>query len=149
MLSIAHYQPEEKDEIVQLMFALNSEDDEELPLSNEKVHTFFEFIKTDSSNQLFTIKQDSLLIGYCIVITFFSNEFGGECLEIDELYIKPNFRNKGLGKEVMQYLEGYARSKKLVMMFLIATSNNKRAQRFYERFGFKKLPRVEYIKELV
>lgn len=107
-----------------------------------------EYIKTTSATQLFSIKTDDILIGYCSVNIFYSNEFGGDCLEIDELYLKPDFRNKGLGTKALQYFEEYARSNKLLTMFLIATNKNTRAQRFYEKFGFKKLPRVEYIKEL-
>ena len=52
--------------------------------------------------------------------------------ELDDLYVLPSFRNRGIGSEIMKKCIEYGKSS----MYLYVFSRNTRAIAFYERFGF-------------
>lgn len=76
------------------------------------------------------------IAGYSILINFWSNEFGGNVCFIDELYVKKEFRGKGLASGFIKYLAGikFADS---VALRLEVTPDNINARKLYERLGFK------------
>jgi GNAT superfamily N-acetyltransferase len=51
---------------------------------------------------LFERKQDC--VGYCILVTHWSNAYGGTVLRIDELYIEPGHRGEGIAEDFLELL---------------------------------------------
>src|SRR5262245_61323554 len=77
--------------------------------------------------------------GDAFLISFWSNELGGEIIVIDELYVRPSFRNRGHARELLTSLR---RTNRLwpggaVALELEVTPQNKRAAAFYEKIGFQ------------
>ena len=73
-------------------------------------------------------------IGFLYLTTCYSCEVGGECLFIEELFIKEAFRGKGYGKAVMDWLvKEYPQCRRLR---LEVTQVNQTAIRLYEKCGF-------------
>ena len=56
--------------------------------------------------------------------------------EIDILYVLKKFRKKGVGKELINKSQKYAREKKCKKIKLEVNKNNKNALRTYEKEGF-------------
>lgn len=54
-----------------------------------------------------------------------------------QIGIHPDFRKKGWGSFLMQYLERIALEKKLSKIYLDVRQSNAAARRLYEKFGFK------------
>ncbi|HEY9731413.1 MAG TPA: GNAT family N-acetyltransferase [Drouetiella sp.] len=76
------------------------------------------------------------LAGYAIIIYFWSNEYGGNVIEIDELYVAPNHRSKGLGKSFFEWLfTEYENSSGFALQ---VSRTNDRARKLYEAVGFTK-----------
>ena len=75
------------------------------------------------------------LAGFAIIIQHWSNEYGGTILYVDELYVIPECRNRGVGR---QFFEHLARTKPFdaIAIALEVSPANERAQRFYESLGF-------------
>jgi GNAT superfamily N-acetyltransferase len=75
------------------------------------------------------------IIGYAIVIHFWSNEHGGNIACIDEMYISPAWRGKGVGSLC---LEKIARTEKMKFkgMVVETTRANQGAMTFYAKQGF-------------
>ncbi len=73
-------------------------------------------------------------IGFLYLTTCYSCEVGGVCLFIEELFLKEEFRGRGYGKAVMDWLvEEYPDCRRLR---LEVTQVNKTAIRLYEKCGF-------------
>jgi len=79
---------------------------------------------------------DQNVAGYSIIIQHWSNEYGGTILLIDELYVKPAARNRGLGRDFFETLRRDRPWQARTMILEVARSNPQ-AQRFYKRLGFK------------
>jgi len=81
------------------------------------------------------ISFDQQRIGYCLVCFFWSHEFGGNMVEIDEIYLKQHFRRQGMGKELLAaFPELYPEA---VGLSLCTNIGNERAAALYAEAGFK------------
>lgn len=75
------------------------------------------------------------LAGYALVIPFWSNEFGGTLLYVDELYVVPEARGQRIASAFFAYLRT-ERPFDAVALALEVTPKNERARRLYESVGF-------------
>jgi ribosomal protein S18 acetylase RimI-like enzyme len=58
-------------------------------------------------------------------------------LYLNTLVIKKTFQGRGLGKQVMKWLEDVARNRRLRSISLCVQTNNQRAMHFYRKLGFR------------
>ena len=77
-------------------------------------------------------------IAYAFLVSFWSNEYGGEICAIDELYVLPVYRGRGIAT---QLLTSVADDRNLwprrpVALEIESTPANTRARALYERLGF-------------
>lgn len=86
------------------------------------------------------------LLGYAMIAKSFSTEFGKKCIWIEDIYIKPEYRNKGYGKMFFEKLFSMYED---VVFRLEAEEENKKAIRVYEKCGFEVIPYLEFIKKQV
>lgn len=99
------FETSDKKAVVELVKSLYRDDPEGKPVFDEKINrTFNELTKHPDKGTIMIIEADSKTIGYSILINSWSNEYGGNILDIDELYIKSNYRRKEIGSKFIQYL---------------------------------------------
>ena len=60
--------------------------------------------------------------------------------EMKRLYVRPEFRSLGLGRQLVDRVIAEARVIGYAQMFLDTLPTMQGAQRMYERFGFKDVP---------
>lgn len=116
---------------------LYREDSDGKPTSPQKIqNTFDSLIKHPDRGAIMVLEHQKGIIGYAILINFWSNEFGGNIIDIDELYIKEGFRSQGIGTNFIKHL---AENKfgNSVALRLEVTPGNKKARKLYESLGFK------------
>jgi GNAT superfamily N-acetyltransferase len=84
---------------------------------------------------LFQIHND--LIGYMVLGFGFSLEFQGTDCFIDEFYVKPEHRSKGIGAAALNFALTVCREAGIAAIHLEADHFNVRGHEFYLRLGFK------------
>ncbi len=79
------------------------------------------------------------VVGYALLVAFWSNELGGETCEIDELYVTPEHRSKGLASKLLRSVaEGKGPwDRRPVALGLQVTPDNARAKALYLKLGFR------------
>lgn len=60
-------------------------------------------------------------------------------LEVERIYLLPNFQHKGLGNVLLDYAEEIARKENKDYIWLGVYEKNINAQHFYKRHGFKRV----------
>ena len=85
----------------------------------------------------FMIEQRDEAVGYLVVGLGFSIEYGGVDGFLDELYVEPAHRARGLGTAAMEQLGKLARRRNIKALHLEAMPQNDRAARLYERLGYR------------
>lgn len=78
------------------------------------------------------------VVGYALLISFWSNELGGEVCVVDELYVSPGARGAGVGSDLVRGLKDGTLPwfRRAVALELEVTPTNARARALYERLGF-------------
>ena len=82
------------------------------------------------------------VVGYCVLVPFYSNEYGGTVGVVDELFILADYRGRGYGALVLQSMKSWGVSRGYVVLELEVNITNTRARAFYEREGFGGLKRT-------
>ncbi|XCP85670.1 GNAT family N-acetyltransferase [Roseburia hominis] len=89
--------------------------------------------------------ENDAILGYGMVAKSFSTEFGRQCIWIEDLYFKPEYRGKGIGTRFFAYMEEkYPEA----ILRLEVEEENERAVHVYRKNGFDVLPYMEMKKVL-
>lgn len=104
-----------------------------------------EALASDAYVQIYLIEYEGEAAGYALTAKTFSQEAGGYVIWIEELYIREQYRSKGLGREFFQYLEEN-KGEGTARLRLEVEEDNKRAVSLYERLGYRVLDYVQMIK---
>jgi ribosomal protein S18 acetylase RimI-like enzyme len=79
--------------------------------------------------------------GYALLISYWSNELGGEICQVDEIYVAPEARGQGHTSELVERLthgDGPWPRRPTALQLEVSPSN-RRARALYERLGFEPL----------
>lgn len=108
--------------------------------------TFDELMNSDTYASAYIIEWEGNVAGYALMAKTFSQEAGGMVLWIEELYIKPEYRRNGLGKEFFAFLEKVTEGK-YSRLRLEVEDYNKAAVELYHKKGFSELPYMQMIRD--
>ncbi len=87
--------------------------------------------------QVWLIHEGSETIGYIILTLGFSLEYRGRDAFVDELYLRPNYRGRGIGTQTLAFAEEACRELGVQALHLEVDFENPDAQRFYHKVGYK------------
>ena len=90
------------------------------------------------------IEYDGKIAGYGNISFTYSIEGGGNVVFLEELYIKPEYRNKGIGTEYFNFIHTNFPAKRYR---LEVTDCNIKAKQLYEKLGYTYLNYKQMIKE--
>ena len=81
--------------------------------------------------------------GYAMIAKSFSTEFGKPCIWIEDIFLKEEFRGRGITPQFFKLLEkDYPNH----LFRIEAEDENKRAVEVYQKAGFRTLPYLELVK---
>ncbi len=122
---IIDYQPVYKSEVIHMMLALYEDSIQQQQMSFEKIQKTLSIIPNHPQlGKILLFKQNKKLLGYALLINYWSNEYGGNILYIDELYLKPDYRRLGIGSFFFSYIEKHV-DNNTVAFCLETTPQNK------------------------
>ena len=125
-------------EVLAMMRALYIEDAPASKADHQRFHLTIERLLAEpSSGRIIIFSEGAAILGYALLIPFWSNEFGGTLLFVDELFVKPDARNRGIAHSFFEYLAS-ERPFDPVALALEVSPENERARRLYESIGFER-----------
>ena len=131
------FEPSDSEVVTQLIQSLYLEDPGGLTMTPQKIQNTFEsFAKHPDRGSIMVLEYDTEVIGYAILVNFWNNEFGGNITNIDELYIKKEFRSQGIGTNFIKFLSKH-KPHNSVALQLEVSPQNKKAQKLYKSLGFR------------
>ncbi len=119
-----------------------------------------EAVSTNGSEEIFTSDFDecisgspflfgyvfdtgSDIVGYAMTAHSYSTEFGKPCVWIEDLYVKEEYRNRGLGARFFDFAEALHKG---ALLRLELEEFNTGALALYKKRGFSALPYLEMYK---
>ncbi len=85
---------------------------------------------------VYLVQADGRLAGYIALCRGFSIEFNGFDAFIDEFFILPDYRGRGIGSKALGLLRQKARELDINALHLEVARDNERARRLYASRGF-------------
>jgi ribosomal protein S18 acetylase RimI-like enzyme len=128
---------EEDDLVVEMFMELNRDDPGPRPVGPEQMRRTLAVLRREPARgRAVVLELDGHLIGYSLLISFWSNELGGEVCDVDELFIAPEHRSRGHGRSLFAAIERGELWPAPVAIALGVSPSNARARRLYESLGF-------------
>ncbi|RPD44443.1 GNAT family N-acetyltransferase [Paracnuella aquatica] len=119
------------------------------PFNREKAgHIFQTLVANEGLGRLWLIAEDTNAIGYVFLAFSFSFEYGGRNAFIDELYLQPPHRHKGIGKTILAFVEKQAIALGVQTLHLEVERHNDAGLKLYGGRGFKDSGRYLFVKRL-
>jgi GNAT superfamily N-acetyltransferase len=130
--------PEDDDRLVDLCLGLYRDDPGPVPVTPEQMRTTLTTLRREPwRGRAVVAEEGGALVGYALLIAFWSNELGGEVCDVDELFVLPEHRGRGLATALFAAIdEDGLWPTPAVALALGTTPGNAAARRLYERLGF-------------
>lgn len=104
--------------------------------------TFDEMMRSEVYALGYIIEDKGKTAGYALLSKTFSQEAGGITVWIEEIYILPEFREKGLGSAFLEFVKNEIPAARYR---LETEPENERAKVLYKRNGFEKLDYEQFV----
>ena len=104
---------------------------------------FEEMMRSDTYMEGFLLCDGMTPAGYALLQKTYSREAGGMCIWIDEIYLRPAFRGRGLAKQLFAYAEGLNAKR----LRLEVEPENERAVALYTKLGYRFLDYRSMVKD--
>ena len=99
--------------------------------------TLRQFASLPGFGRIWLLHEGRALVGYIIVTIGFSFEFHGHDAFIDELFIQPEYRRRGYGRQAVAFVEERAREMGVTAVHLEVDHGNDPALELYRRSGYE------------
>lgn len=103
--------------------------------SIEKVHNLIETLLEKNKGIQFIAEQDRELLGFATLYFSFSTTKADKITVMNDLFVVENARGTGVAQELFKSCEKFTKENGYAHMSWITATDNKRAQRFYEKMG--------------
>jgi len=128
-----------------MMHQLSHEDPSTEKITGKKISlTFTELSNHPNRGRIVVFEKAKGIVGYAVLIPYWSNEYGGNILHIDELYVKPEHRGRSIATSFLKRI--LLAKREAVALQLEVTPRNTRARDYYRSFGFKKSKNLHLIR---
>lgn len=139
----------EQDRVIYLALAKEFYSSEAVLHPVEEWHfeqTFDEMMRSDDYVDGFLLEEEGEVTGYVLIAKTFSQEAGGMVAWIEEIYVRPEYQGKGIGK---RFFEEYENSlpNTYQRLRLEIEPDNEKAIRLYQKLGYKHLAYQQMVKD--
>lgn len=123
-------------DVLRMMRELYEADAEELRADPATFPSTIDYLLDHpASGRIVLLTDGRVLHGYALLVSYWSNEWGGIVLLLDELFVDTKFRGHGIAKSFLDHL-AHERPFGAVVVALEVSPHNTRARALYESMGF-------------
>lgn len=96
-----------------------------------------QILDDEKCGRVWLIGCEAETVGYVVVCFGFSLEFGGRDALIDELFVREEWRGRGVGRQALELVAAECRARGIAAVHLEVERANTDAQTVYRRSGFE------------
>jgi GNAT superfamily N-acetyltransferase len=86
--------------------------------------------------KLFVLRVDGKVAGMANALFTISTAEGGRALLLEDVIVNRDYRGRGFGRQLVEYVLNWAKLRGIVRITLLADRDNRSALDFYHRLGF-------------
>lgn len=150
-LSIAPVTPADRDVVIDLLFS--QLDEHEIPLAKHgpapSIEAAVDGMLTGAARGAILVARTAgTVAGVAYLAYTWTLEKGGSSVWLEELYVVPALRGRGIGSALLTAAMAHAAAHGCHSMDLEVEASHARAAQLYTRHGFRPLPRSRYTRTL-
>ena len=136
MLNIRKIRSDDKNDYINMARAFYATDAVLIHVDDRHFEsTFNELMRSEDYAICYILELDGKTAGYSLLAKTYSQEAGGFVIWIEEIFVLPEFRGRGIGREFFSFLI-QNRPESVKRLRLEAERENEGAIRLYKSFGF-------------
>lgn len=140
--------PGDREEVLAMMTEFYSTDAVLRTVPRSNFEKTWAFLLSDGGRAVdaYLAEQDGKTVGYALLSLGWSNEAGGLTVWLEEIYVRPEFRGAGTGKQLIaRAFQDYG--ERAVRFRLETEESNSGARRLYRSLGFHDLPYLQMVRD--
>lgn len=124
--------------LIDLMREFYAEGGYELDHANA-TNAFQTILEHEDLGHIFIIQLEDQDVGHAVITYKFAMEYGGMMACLDDLFVRPAFRNRGLSTAALEEIRQFCLEHQICAMTVEVANDNAPAQKVYRRIGFTEL----------
>jgi len=117
-------------------------------LSDEEYGEVFRTVMGRPDRMQFIVAETDQIVGMLSVIHGYSTWKGKPIVTIEDLYVRPVSREKGVATALLNFAFGQAKETGCDRVDLVTETDNYPAQELYKKAGFEQVPRIPFTMRL-
>lgn len=128
---------EDLPQLVELLVALFSEEEDFLPDQSKQEHGLRLILEQPSRGRIFVLRTDHMILGMINLLFTISTAEGGLVVLLEDLIIHPQHRRQGYGGRLLESAVQFAREKQFKRITLLTDRISAHSQSFFQQHGFQ------------
>jgi GNAT superfamily N-acetyltransferase len=141
MLGLTRIEPatiEDLPSLTELLMDLFAQESDFRPDYNAQMRGLRLLLEQPNRGRIFVLRSANRIIGMINLLFTISTAEGGFVILLEDLIIDRNFRNQGLGSELLKYAIDYAKQKDFLRITLLTDRISEPSLSFFEKHGFQR-----------
>jgi GNAT superfamily N-acetyltransferase len=124
-------------QLCELLTVLFSQEADFAPDTKKQSAGLRQIIENPDIGRILVLRDGSVIIGMVNLLFTISTASGGRVAILEDMIVRPEYRNKGYGSKLLGAAADFAKSAGCLRITLLTDKANKNAQKFYKRHGFE------------
>lgn len=90
----------------------------------------------DNNHGVVLVAEDKKIIAYSVLTWGWGIESGGQEALVDEMFVRSDYRNQGIGEQLLKKTLERAKDQGVKVVFLETEKENPKSRELYKRIGF-------------
>jgi ribosomal protein S18 acetylase RimI-like enzyme len=125
-------------DLAELLIDLFTQDIEFVSNLEKQMAGLQTIINSPEMGEILILKGNDRILGMVSLLYSISTALGGKVAILEDMIIHKNYRQKGLGKELLGEAIRFSKERNCLRITLLTDFDNEPAINFYQKFGFKK-----------
>ncbi|HXL26980.1 MAG TPA: GNAT family N-acetyltransferase [Chthoniobacterales bacterium] len=141
MLGLTRIEPatiEDLPSLTELLMDLFAQESDFRPDYNNQMRGLRLLLEQPNRGRIFVLRSASKIIGMINLLFTISTAEGGFVILLEDLIVDRNFRDQGLGSELLKYAIDYAKQKNFLRITLLTDRISEPSLTFFEKHGFQR-----------
>lgn len=128
---------EDLPQLVELLEVLFTQEHELAPDAGKQARGLRLILENEAIGRIYVAREGARVLAMVSILRTVSTAEGGAAGLLEDLVVRPECRGRGVGSRLLAHAIGRAQADGLLRLILLTDGDNARAQRLYERAGFR------------
>lgn len=132
------------DDLCELLNILFEQEVEFKPNKETQTTGLKMIIEDEKIGHILVAKENKTIIAMVNILYSISTALGSKVATLEDLVVKTEFHNKGVGTRLLSFAKEFAKSQGCKRITLLTDDNNTKAHSFYAKNGFSKSTMIPF-----